>query len=297
MNKFKDIFNADEINTLIKEKAYTHTQYYHYSDLGGINSILDTQKIWVSSMCYSNDATEHDRFGDDTYRYFQLCFSTGTTENLPLWFLYSGTNGKGARISLSKKSIEKLIDFPCMKMKLVNIHSGEITTLIAEDNCSIEFKDVIYRKKEAEKYRLKYNTQVNNSFSTNEMIKVESENKAFIKDIIWFYEKETRLLIKVDESLIDKKLFKNAVKPPYRIELSIPDECYKDIDVMLSPAYEDGNETEIKDFLIKEGFLKLNKAKLMSEYAGQIKIDLCKKCNKCENCDKCKNCKRAKEEK
>ena len=291
MNKFSDIFNADEINTLIKEKAYTHTQYYHYSDLGGINGILGSQKIWVSSMCFSNDATEHNRFGNDTYQYFQLCFSTGTTENLPLWFLYSGTNGKGARISLSKKLIKKLIDFSNMKMELVDKDGKIRIPLINGDNCSIEFKDVIYHKKETGKYRLKYNTQVNNSFPAEEMVKIQETNKGFLKEIIWFYEKETRLLIRVDKGILDKALFENAYEAPYKIELSIPDECYKDIEVMLSPVYENGNETEINEFLTHESFLKLNKAKLMSEYAGQIKIDLCRKCKKCEKCERAQEAK------
>lgn len=280
MFKFKEISTADEISALIEKKAYTHTQYYHYSQLEGIKGILNDQKLWVSSMCFSNDTTEHSRFGNDTYYYFQLCFSTGTTENLPLWFLYSGTNGKGARISFGKKTINNLIDFKNMHAELIDIQGGNRTTLIDGDNCHMEFKDIIYRKKELNKYRLKYNTQVNDSFPIEEMDKVERNNKAFIKEIIWYYEKETRLLIRVDEKLIDKGLFKDVKESPYRIELSIPDDCYKDIEVMLSPVYDESKQEEIDAILKGESFLKLNKAKTLSEYAGQIKIDLCRNCDK-----------------
>ena len=111
MNNFKDIVTAEQINSLIEEKSYSHTYYYHYSDLEGIQGIQNSKKIYVSSMLFSNDVSEHSKFGEETYRYFQLCFSTGTTENLPLWFLYSGINGRGARIALRKKSIRKWIDF------------------------------------------------------------------------------------------------------------------------------------------------------------------------------------------
>lgn len=98
----KEIKNAEKLQNLIKDKALSHTYYYHYSDINAVKGILDSKKLWISSICFSNDVTEHNRFGDNTYLYFQLCFSTGTTENLPLWFLYSGTNGKGARISFKK---------------------------------------------------------------------------------------------------------------------------------------------------------------------------------------------------
>lgn len=284
MNNFKDIVTANQINSLIEEKSYSHTYYYHYSDLDGINGILNSKKIYVSSMCFSNDISEHSKFGDETYRYFQLCFSTGTTENLPLWFLYSGTNGKGGRISLSKKSIQKWINFENMKMELVCDIKETNDILKNNENCKIEFKDIIYCHKESGKYRLKYNTQVNNNFYDSEMQSVEKDNKGFLKDIIWFYEKETRLLVKVAENMIDKTLFQHAEKSPYRIELSIPDNCYKDIGIMLSPVFDGSNSEELNTILKQEGFSKLNNAKSMSEYAGQVKIDLCKNCDKCNKC-------------
>lgn len=283
--KFNDILTAEQINSLIEEKAYSHTNYYHYSDLGAIQGILSGKKIYISSMCFSNDISEHSKF-KDTYRYFQLCFSTGTTENLPLWFLYSGINGKGARISLSKKSIKKWLDFGKMEMCLVRVTDDENNKnnksipLKNNENCRIEFKDVIYRKKEYDKYRLKYNTQVNNNFPGSEMSKIEICNEGFLKDIIWFYEKETRLLIDVKQDIIDESLFRDAKKAPYRIELTIPDECYKDIDVTLSPVYDESNARELNDILLQDGFSKLGRAKLLSDYAGQIKIDLCKKCDR-----------------
>lgn len=278
MVKLKEITTAKEINTMLEEKAFMHTYYYHYSDIKGISGILKSKKLWISSMCFSNDMMENNRFDDDTYLYFQFCFSTGTTENLPLWFLYSGINGKGARLILTKKEIKKLCDFDNMQMELFNVINGKREKLINGKNCRVEFKDILYHKKENQSYRLKYNTQVKNDFSPFEMSEVEKKNKAFLKDIIWFYEKETRILIKVDKSIIDKTLFKDAKESPYRIELSIPDDCYKNIQFSLSPVYDGSNIKEIDEILYSKGVIQLHSAKILSEYAGQIKIDLCKKC-------------------
>lgn len=278
--KINEIMTADEINTLIEEKAYSHTYYYHYSDCDAIKSIIENKNFWISPVCFSNDATEHNRFGDETYRYFQLCFSTGTTENLPLWLLYSKSERKGARISFKRADIRKLCDLENMKLKLVNALNSEVVAeLVNGSNCKIQFKDVLYRKKEADKYRLKYNTGVNNNFPADEMLKIESENKGFLKDIVWYYEKETRILVKVDSTLIDKKLFVDAEKSPYRVELTIPDECYKNIDIMFSPVYYNDKE-KIEAELNDKAFMALNCSKALSEYAGQIEIDLCKDCTK-----------------
>lgn len=79
MIQLKGISTAKEINNMLEEKAFTHTYYYHYSNIEGIKGILESKKLWISSMCFSNDMTEHSRFDDDTYRYFQLC--TARREN------------------------------------------------------------------------------------------------------------------------------------------------------------------------------------------------------------------------
>lgn len=279
MIDFKEMNSAEDINQLLSSKALNHTYYYHYSNIEGIEGILSGKTIWVSSMCFSNDATEHNRFGDDTYRYFQLCFSTGTTENLPLWFLYSGKNGRGMRITFPKKVINKLFLEDDIDIALVNVDTKERIKLIPDKNCKVYFKDVLYRKSEGKKYRLKYNTKVNNEFPAEEMDKVYAENKGFVKEIIWFYEKETRLLVEVSEDIIDKVLFKNADKSPYRVELHIPEECYKHIDITFSPAYSQDDCSEIDNILQRNAFSALNRAKVLSEYAGSIKIDLCKNCD------------------
>lgn len=283
MKEFKDIKSAEEINQLLTEKAWSHTEYYHYSDIEAIKGILSGKKIWISSMCFSNDTTEHGRFGDETYRYFQLCFSTGTTENLPLWFLYSGKNGRGMRISFPKKVISKLCSDASVELVLVNLKTEDRTKLVPEKNCMIYFRDVLYRKAERDKYRLKYNTRVNNNFPAEEMDKVNEKNRGFIKDIIWFYEKETRLLVEVNDEAIDKRLFQNERESPYRVELTIPDECYKNIGITFSPVYGEKDTGEINKILSDNALMNFNRTKLLSEFAGMVQIDLCKHCCKRKN--------------
>lgn len=277
MSDISEINTAAEMSELIKENAFRHTNYYHYSSCNAIKGILDSKTFWVSSMCFSNDKTEHKKFGEDTYRYFQLCFSTGTSENLPLWFLYSGINGKGLRIALTKAQINNLISFDKMELVLHNLITGQKTKLVPDVDCKISFKDVLYRKKTDKSCRIKYNLKDNYTFPKNEMQKFEDTETGFIKELIWYYEKETRLLIEVNRELLDKKLFEGRDDAPCRIELSIPEKCLKSLKITFSPAYDD---EEIDSMLSDKTFARFDRAKTISEYKGNIKIDLCRKCTK-----------------
>ena len=42
---------------------------------------------------------------------YSLCFSTGVNENLALWYLYSGMNGKGGRIRFTSNKVKKVTNF------------------------------------------------------------------------------------------------------------------------------------------------------------------------------------------
>lgn len=271
----KTIFDASSLKKYLERSASCHKNYYHYSDIEGISGILTSGVFWVSSVKYSNDMKEHNEFGEDTYQYFQLCFSTGTTENLPLWFLYSGQNGRGARICITKSQIIKMIDSNNLDLSLVCCNDPEKPKIkLSPEDYKAEFKDVVYFKKEGKKHRLKHNTDVNNYFPAKEFEKYKEENRGFFKDIVWFYEKETRLLIRVSEKLLQKDLFYHAEKAPYRLEWKIQPKIFKKIKITMSPYYEQNNHADFDKICKKDGInIKL------SEYAGQVKIDLCKNCN------------------
>lgn len=284
MKKFTELNSYDDLELYMEDREYKHTNYFHYSDIKGINGILENKKIWISSMMYSNDAKENDAFGDETYRYFQLCFSTGKSENLPLWFLYSGVNGNGARINFPKKSIKKLLDPSNLKIELVETASDKKIELWPNINCELSFRDILYRQHMEKQCRIIHNCISNFCIEEKALKKYEENYRGFIKDPIWFYEKEARILVKVDANLIDKSLFwkdqdlKNRKeKSPYRIDCQIPEDVYSEMDITLSPKYTIDNASSI---INEPGFKGLLTNRIMSEYQGQINIDLCKKCDK-----------------
>ena len=275
----KTISKASSLKEYLKKCADRHTNFYHYSSIDAIDGILNSGVFWVSSMKYSNDEKEHNAFGDDTYTYFQLCFVTGTTENLPMWFLYSGKNGRGANIGIPRNQINKLIDVHHLDLSLVAADSPDKPVKLSPEDYEAEFNDVLYYKKENNKYRLKHNTNVNNQFPAEEFHQYEKENHGFLKDIVWFYEKETRLLIRVRKEKLDQSLFHGAKTAPYRLELKIPPEIFAKIKVTLSPYYVPDDSGEFEEVLKKTGIQRYIKNTILSEYSGQVHINLCRHCN------------------
>ena len=105
--KFNECKTADEILKYFDNDKCSlgHTHYYHYTSLSTIDKILKTKQIRLTPLSKSaNDLIEKEKYEKMNCNLFSLCFSTGTSESLPLWYLYSGIDGCGARMGIKKKS-------------------------------------------------------------------------------------------------------------------------------------------------------------------------------------------------
>ena len=114
-SKFKECSNVQEILEFMQdpERFLHHTKYFHYTDEQVLGKILENKTLrfsWLGNEDKWNDGIEKKWYQDNVpdKNIFSLCFSTGTSESLPLWYLYSGIDGKGARLSFGKKEIEQL---------------------------------------------------------------------------------------------------------------------------------------------------------------------------------------------
>ena len=106
--------NADDLENYIKyraakpgaeekyeeNRAYFHNNFYHYSKLKSITEILKSQSFLLSRCGCTNDPMENEIKDKD--RCFALCFSSGTDENIPMWYLYSGVEGQGGCLTMTK---------------------------------------------------------------------------------------------------------------------------------------------------------------------------------------------------
>lgn len=279
-NEFGKLKNNDDLREYMYNREFEHTNYYHYTSLENINSILKNKHFWLSCVAGFNDEIDKKQFGDENAQkeFYSLCFSTGVNENLPLWYLYSGIQGKGGRISFTKATIRDLINNVAV-YKLYEFQDNELSenpVMILEDGVTMKFnfKDVLYYHKGNSELKLKYNTMTNYSIAVDEFEKIEEIWKYCMKGLIWYYEKETRLVIQLIGKA--KKLINDNSKKQYKVVLDFNDDIKKRLKIDLAPEITDVNEVftykEIEDMLVNSSKVRF------STYKGEIKMKICEKC-------------------
>lgn len=280
-NDFGKLKNADDLKEYMYGREYGHTNYYHYTSLKNINSILKDKRMWISCVNGFNDEIDKRQFGNEDRQkeFYSICFSTGVNENLPLWYLYSGIHGKGGRISFTKNTINNLINNIAV-YKLYEFKDNELSEtsdMTLEDGVTMKlsFKDVLYYHEDVSELKLKYNTMTNYSIAVDELEKIKEIMKYCMKGLIWYYEKETRLIIQLIGDA--KKLINDNPEKHYKVVLDFNDNIKKRMKINLAPEVTDINEIlkyeAIKDKLIESSNVQF------STYKGEIKMKICDNCS------------------
>ena len=288
---FDKLKSSDDLNEYFSDKSYHHSNYYHYTNLKGIEGIIGSKCFFVSQVEAFNDTVDTEHF-ENQKSSFVLCFATGVHENLPMWYMYSGVDGKGGRLSFTKDSVRKIVEQS--EYILCEKGSGKRICVLTEDDYEKSFEDVLYYSQEnkSKNVVLRYNNMMNKFIDTDVFKEYQSAHPYVIKDNVWFYEKETRLVIKLKKHIIDKM----NPKKDYRIEIhfsKIPRLYYK---VTLAPEWIDINSLKKEMFPNICSLLTKKDAVSLSEFSGKIHMKLCSGCtyNKCSNCDET-NCSKRKE--
>ncbi len=281
---FPYIKNSEELENYFIDKEYSHGKYCHYTRLDTIEKILSKKRLFLSCVNKFNDLCDRQQFGDDRQQkyYYSICFSTGDSENLALWYLYSGINGKGGRIRFSSKRIKDLVKgskFELYKYgKSTNLPYGKPLVLEQGVNMDLKFKDVLYWQDQKKNVRLKYNTMTNNNLSIQDFEKSKDKNVGFIKDTIWYHEKETRLLLELTNDA------KDFVKENYDyvVVMSFPDDFnHRWFNIELAPEIEDTSIIDEDDnYKTLRNCQDKTSCIHVSMHAGKVKMNLCKNSNR-----------------
>lgn len=293
-NQFPKLKNSEELENYIKYRitngkegkcgnlrAYHHGGFFHYTKLNSIEKILKDKRFLMFHPGDSNDPEEKEILEKE--HKFYLCFSTGVNENLPLWYLYAGVKGKGGCIRFTQSMIYELIEKG--EFSLVELEDDkkivkgmEYEKKLEKDEYECTLQDVVYAgdSKKGNFENLKYNTMTNyDQITKDEYKKFKNNNQEFVKSLIWYYEKETRLLLKLTEKGI-KKLEQGK---KYAVSIRFPKQVYKKINLVLAPEIKEIEKIinsekypEIKKFISDTSSVRL------SEHQGQVEMKLCEGC-------------------
>lgn len=290
-NSFSEIENIEQLEEYLDCRGpYRHTNFFHYTSLDALNSIIGSRKFLVSNVSRFNDLKEKEVFNNNEELFYSLCFSTGVNENLPLWYLYSGLDGKGGRIKFTSTMMRRIVDYS--KFYLCEYDYSEHKEIrkifdLTDDNSTKEFRDVLYCGINDDN-TIKYNTMTNRRISLNEISDYRDNYKGFVKNLIWYYEKETRLLININ--LEYKKTLEEIGVERLAVMMDFQ-HIGNNFSINLAPEIEvkefEPIKFDLKHDKLKELYIlskNYKKAKIQpSQYAGQVKMNLCTKCSKYNN--------------
>ena len=277
--QFKDLKTKEEFmeffcvaNAEENPRFLRHTNYYHYTKEEKFLCIIKSKKLWLTSYAkreYDNDITESEWYKNYGQNLFSICFTSGTSESLPFWYLYSGVQGKGVRLQFSRRSLKELYN----NGKYIIVYKTKESELLRKDQYTVVGGDILYidaDEENKEKCRAKY--QNTNCFGINKTVvdalKEKDNYGAFIKDLIWSYEKETRIQV----AIIDESIEPESVD---HIELDIS-EVIKSMELRLGPEYD--RESKEKLLERKEVNEWLSSKVEDSLYLGKIRMNLCNNC-------------------
>lgn len=189
------IFSTDLIHKnrrCTEEVGESSSDFYYFTTVDSLEKILNCDGenyILVSPISKMNDLHErelHIKDGDSAYG---LCFCNSDMDNIPMWYLYGGISGKGARMKITSRKMKDLISDIEFVYAVNNFKLGE--KLYRYRDFDLEFGWIFYREnEEVIRYRDAYYRLIDSIDS------FEKDN-FFIKDIEWKYEKEFRILFRI----------------------------------------------------------------------------------------------------
>lgn len=302
INQFNKLETCDNLEAFFgsmkrkspKREEYRHGAYFYYTTLNTMDRILGEEGVlWLTSVSGFNDEKDTEQFGEQERYSFALCLSTEKGENLPLWYLYAGADGCGARLRMTPGSLRKMFEGSECSLVREKQEKGEEEwkteksfNLERGKNVEIELRDVIYAGNEgSKKFILKYGIQTNRKVTKAEYEIYQRAHVGFHKGLLWQYEKESRLLavVKGDaKRMIDEE--KPDARTRYHIELKMTDAVKKSMRICLAPNIVEKNENKgnnkNKDFNaacdglenIKKYYDK--KRVEFSRYAGTVRLTM-----------------------
>lgn len=279
-NKFREITDVVGLSDYMKGREFGHQDYCHYTTLNVIDSMLRNNALWLSCVDGFNDKIDTKQFDEESLKkYYSICFATGKTENLSLWYIYSGVEGRGGRIRLTKSGIRKLQELSTFSLWEFDNKNNKIVNCVKnleKNDFQLKFKDIIYYADQGrDKVDLKYNTMTNYNIKREDFDAYKKENVGFYKGTIWYYEKETRLLLELNDDIYNHFVQKDK---NYKVVMEWDESFRKYINIELAPETE---TLEVKNELSSiRGFINETSKVKLSKYSGQISMNLCNKCEK-----------------
>ena len=202
-----------DLTDYLKKQAVKHEEYHHYTNLEGLEKILETKsfKMTKGVSCRLNDFHEPENKGDlfDWQRTFITCFNYSEEENMAMWGLYGKPKTDAICISISNKTFNSLVS---QDEYIFFYKSGKNFKEIEDKNINLFATDIFYAKGNSNENKLEkqthYDTKIKNNIKIDFNILKNEKNEngtlfkhlkqkeytGFVKNYAWHYEDEVRII-------------------------------------------------------------------------------------------------------
>lgn len=194
------IYTYDEFKEEIPTEI-PDTLFNHYTRLSVIEKIFSVHpQYWhISSLKGMNDISEAERYGDNSNSIFAMCFSCGKSERIPMWYMYSGIEGNGVRISFSKEIFSDFINCIDVVYPIIDGEPQIEKSLKRDTDFVIEHRYIFYCDFDNQKRitKIKYKGRKYEISKSDPNITSFLQDNYFIKDYEWEYENEYRIIFRM----------------------------------------------------------------------------------------------------
>lgn len=212
------VLTVTDVTKFLQLAAAGHRWLYQYTNLDSLRKMWESKKLYLTLAQHLNDQIEYTACDPMKWKTCYLaCFSFGSVENMGMWKMYGRKATDSIRLAFPGRELRDAIK------KVVKAHSvylpGEGKNGIVDyktwkqPNLDISFHDVIYeygRHYEIEDSNGNHRHRLGTMLWNRKMALEKSchvfdnyrdypEFATYVKDVIWAYENETRLVIQSEK--------------------------------------------------------------------------------------------------
>jgi len=209
-DEYMGLRSLDEIRDFLVRRGSLHKNgYYHYTNLSAWLGMKAVKKIHLSLGRRMNDLAEPDKGDVEKWRRtYVASFSFGKLENVAMWGIYGNPFDEALRIRFGRGDV--LEDVRKIKDRQAKIFSVKKT----EDSQFkyVDLSDEICERTEISLHDIGYWTGRSLYWDGNKMsarrcpdigeAPRRRDMTGFVKNVAWQYERETRLVITLPNSVV-----------------------------------------------------------------------------------------------
>lgn len=250
-----ELKNAIDLNGGAKD--FSGQSFWHYTNKESLYKIFSkTDRVQdytfrCSKISKVNDLEERQRENADNV--FVTCFCNTNSEKIPMWFLYGSLASKGVSIGITPSimlTFLKSIEF------VYAVRDNNYEKLKA-DSFDVKYGWIYYKKGDGNKVKVNFKGKFYE-------VKDFDERRSgcyFIKDYVWNYEKEFRIII-IDKQ--NRKLDYILLPIPEGIVKQIKIKTGKNSDIEEEKLPISKNKIEKSKLKIAINLLKRNKDEILN---------------------------------